>query len=253
MKTNIYLLKAAEWPAAEDIEAMLRLFPKNRRDKVMQCRERHAQTQHALAYALLAAGLAADWGFEHMPDTAAREKGKPYLRDYPQVFFNFSHCAVGILCGISEGELGVDIEPVKPFKDKLAERVCHENEKKILWTQPEDERGALFGRIWTSKESYLKYLGCGIDRPLSSLDLSDCEQQKFCAYGAQFYLFMEEGLVMAICQKEASAVTNGCAAENRGESFQGQEFGVRKVTGRELAETFCRLSKKTDGKMLNPY
>lgn len=243
MRTKIYLLKAAEWPAAEDTEAMLRLFPKTRKEKVMQCRERHARNQHTLAYALLAAGLGTDWGFKHMPDTAAGGKGKPYLRDYPKMFFNFSHCAGGILCGISEGELGVDIEQVNPFKEKLAERVCHENEKKILGKQPEEVRGALFGRIWTSKESYLKYLGCGIDRPLSSLDLSECGKEQFCAYGAEFHLFMEEGLVMAVCQKGAGAVKNGCAAENKAGSLHGQEFRIHKVTGRELAEVLQRMSK----------
>jgi phosphopantetheinyl transferase len=40
-----------------------------------------------------------------------------------------------------------------------------------VFSAPEEARSREFFRIWTMKESYLKYLGTGIDRSLSSFSV----------------------------------------------------------------------------------
>lgn len=38
--------------------------------------------------------------------------GKPYLKEYQDVYFNFSHCSQGVVCAVSINDIGVDIETI---------------------------------------------------------------------------------------------------------------------------------------------
>ena len=60
------------------------------------------------------------------PSTTRLEKtrrGKPFLKDYPHIHFNISHCSGMVACGFSSGPLGLDLEKVKilnlPFCGRL--------------------------------------------------------------------------------------------------------------------------------------
>lgn len=118
---------------------------------------------------ILAYGLSREYGIDGA-EVAAAPLGKPYLPEYPAVHFNYSHCRRGILCGISGGEIGVDIERIVPFKERLAARICHPGELR-LFPRAED-KARMLTAVWTAKESYVKYLGTGIRSDLRLLDLS---------------------------------------------------------------------------------
>lgn len=100
------------------------------------------------------------------------ENGKPYFED-TGVSFNLSHAGQYALCAVGPGELGCDIELVRPFKERVAERFFHPSETAMLAAEPDPaKRQALFFRLWTLKESVLKAAGTGLTQPLNSFYIS---------------------------------------------------------------------------------
>lgn len=98
---------------------------------------------------------------------AYKNNGKPYIKN-EKVFFNISHKDDIIICGLFDYECGVDIEKIKPYKQNLAERIYSSDEIKLLLQS--DNKQEVFARIWTVKESYLKYKGIGIAANLQSVE-----------------------------------------------------------------------------------
>ncbi len=89
------------------------------------------------------------------------ENGKPYLDGENGVFFNLSHSGDFAVCAIFNKEVGVDIEKVGIASEKLLERVTTDSEYKYLMSLDEKKKNEEFFRLWSVKESYMKYLGAG--------------------------------------------------------------------------------------------
>lgn len=92
--------------------------------------------------------------------------GKPFLPDLPAVRFNFSHSGKYIALAISDSEVGLDLqETTMRHTDslKIARRFFTEDEyRSLLSCDTSEEKNSLFCLLWTIKEAYLKYLGCGL-------------------------------------------------------------------------------------------
>jgi len=94
--------------------------------------------------------------------------GKPYLENDKTFFFNISHSGDWVFCGISENEIGVDIEQIKKCEIGLAKRFFTKEEYETLLGVWDESRDKLFYDIWCMKESYVKYMGLGMSIPLDS-------------------------------------------------------------------------------------
>lgn len=160
--------------------------------------------ERTLARKLLAYGLEQEYGITGAFSIGTAPLGKPYLPEYPHIHFNYSHCRRGILCGISHEEIGVDIEKKIPYSGKLAARICHPNELRMV-TESND-RDAMLTAFWTGKESYLKYLGTGIRRDIRKIDLSAAIGRHIPFGEIYIHSILEENYGMCICC-EASAVS----------------------------------------------
>ena len=76
-----------------------------------------------------------------------------------------------------EGEIGLDLQKILPYKDRydrLADRFFRPEERDFLLSLDTPERAEAFFRLWTVKESYLKFTGKGLGGGLASFgaDLS---------------------------------------------------------------------------------
>lgn len=115
--------------------------------------------QHNAAHKLLASALKKLYGIEKYT-LSIGEHGKPYLTEYPQIHFNLSHCTGLVVCGISESEIGIDAELIRPYIGKGSKRIftLPENEYISKSKHPDES----FFRIWTLKECLGKALGTGL-------------------------------------------------------------------------------------------
>lgn len=99
------------------------------------------------------------------------ENGKPYMKDNESFRFSLSHAGDYVLLACGSCEVGADIEQVKEKSNVLAmsKRFFRENEYQVLCEMKDDEqRNREFIRIWTQKESYIKYLGQGLKYGMNS-------------------------------------------------------------------------------------
>ena len=80
----------------------------------------------------------------------------------------------GLVAVAEEGEVGVDIERLRPMDDidGIARAHMTVAEREWLLRQPPQQRDAAFLRLWTLKEAVVKATGEGLSRPLASIDIA---------------------------------------------------------------------------------
>jgi 4'-phosphopantetheinyl transferase len=104
------------------------------------------------------------------PQLRYNPHGKPYLLGKDAPFFNLSHAGHYVACALSQQAVGVDIEERSPVDEPLARRCFTDNELSAVLTANSLDTDAFF-RLWTLKESYLKYLGSGLSLDLLSFEV----------------------------------------------------------------------------------
>ncbi len=126
----------------------------------------------------LAAGILVDKGLQ---EYGLREKtmqygygihGKPFFKDFPEIYFNISHSKEHAIAVFSNRCIGCDIEHMEPIDLSLAERFFSRAEYAELKEQAGRTRQReLFFRLWTLKESFLKAVGKGMAIPLDAFTI----------------------------------------------------------------------------------
>lgn len=100
------------------------------------------------------------------------ENGKPYLPDYPQIYFNLAHSGTMALAAFADTEVGCDIEEIRTASLKLAKRFFCLSEYAYIDSFAGREQDYAFYRIWTLKESFLKVTGMGMRLPLDAFEFA---------------------------------------------------------------------------------
>lgn len=141
----------------ESLKHLLNTLPEWRRTEALKFRHEQGQRECALSYHLLCDMLG--W----QPEFEIAEHGKPYVKPpyhEEKTFFNLSHCKHAIACAISNKEVGIDVECVGRYKERLARYCMSDDEMQqiISATNPDIE----FTTLWTKKEALLKLTGEGI-------------------------------------------------------------------------------------------
>ena len=96
------------------------------------------------------------------------ENGKPYLEDFPDVFFNISHCEGYVACAVSDCPVGIDIQNITRFNSSVAKKICTKEELDKI--NKSTDKDSAFTKLWTKKEAALKMKGTGIARG----DIKNC-------------------------------------------------------------------------------
>lgn len=153
------------------------------------------QVEHQLGLFLLSYGLSEQLNIKIDEQTLLNmldygKYGKPYLKNYPSIFFNISHCDGLVGCVISDKEIGFDIEKITKCNDLIIKKVLTDNEQKILSHYKNEEYKEMFYRFWTLKESYLKWDGSGFSKDPKNISLrfnKDMNQIKSSELKVNFY------------------------------------------------------------------
>lgn len=161
-----YLFKQEELVQDNFIKKVLPLLPEERRLKALRYRNRIDRNNCVLTYLMLKIALKECFQITDFTIQYGRY-GKPFLKEYPEVFFSISHCKCGCAVVVADELVGIDIENIVPFSWDVAKRVCCPEELDVLKQSTDKERE--FIRMWTMKESFLKMTGEGIAGDLKSI------------------------------------------------------------------------------------
>lgn len=96
--------------------------------------------------------------------------GKPYWQHLPNYRFNLSHSGDYAVCAVSDSDVGVDIQQIRPVKAGIASRFYTAGEQAVLENRTGEAWEQLFFRIWAVKESYIKLLGSGLRHGLDTFE-----------------------------------------------------------------------------------
>lgn len=140
-----------------EVERMRNVLPEHRVAEAMRYKHMVGQYTCLKSYEmLLSLGLSSN-PWQH------KEYGKPFIEGCPA--FSLSHSktaiAVAVASSVAEGEIGIDIECIdRRLDDGLIRRTMNDEEQHRIALS--DDKARAFIRLWTQKESYLKYVGTGI-------------------------------------------------------------------------------------------
>lgn len=148
-------------------EQHLNSLPEWRRTYALRYKQHEDRKRSVLAFVLLREALKKEFGIQ-AEEFVYNGFGKPFLKG-TDISFSLSHCKSAVACAVSRGEIGIDVETVRDFDEKVATRFLNEAKRPLLNSVPADKE--LFFELWTKKEAISKFEGKGLSLLLKSLDL----------------------------------------------------------------------------------
>ncbi len=145
-----------------DVDTDVPLFPIERYREISECSNPSVKREKYLVWKLLERVVKERYNldFENIMFTK-NENGKWICPDF---FFSLSH-SFDLLCvAISDMPVGVDVERMRDFSTRLAERVMTDDELRYGLSLDCTERDRFFLECWVKKESIFKMKG---DKTLS--------------------------------------------------------------------------------------
>lgn len=148
-------------------DALLQQLPAWRREQALRFKHDLGRRQCAEAYLLLCQALREQYDITDPPSFTIGTHGKPSLTEHPDIHFNLSHCKYAVACAVSDFPVGVDVECLNRYNERLARHVLSDKEFTLVRqsTNPDTE----FTRLWTMKESVCKLTGTGIIDEIKTL------------------------------------------------------------------------------------
>ena len=186
----------------------LHLLPKERIEKIERTKQKKSQLQSIYAGLLLEYALREKGLFGQELTFLKNPDGKPYIAEYPELFFNLSHSKDCVALVLDKHPVGVDIEGLRVGYQKLVHRFFAGDEISVLEKLWSDER---FTELWTRKESYLKATGYGMRMPLAGFSVLqemvqvNGQMTKEMLEDACYYLAsirLEEDSWMSVCRRD---------------------------------------------------
>lgn len=210
--TEVFAIQLIEEAAFELLKPeLLKLLPEETCKKVNSF-VRSNDSQRSLLGELLARHLLHKATGEPLPDEAftTGEKGKPAHDGFRGIHFNITHSGEWVAVALSSGCVGVDVERMRKIPEGLAKRFFSEAENQWLDSaKNEAEQKDIFFTLWTLKESFLKAIGTGLTKSLSSFTILkkgnnhfELKQDKG-TKGFKLYNFaFPEGYKLSVCAED---------------------------------------------------
>lgn len=152
---------------------------KQRREKVLRCKNKNDKCRSLLAGILLRNALERE-GISYEDEKFGLNcDGKPILLTHPEIHFSISHSENYVGCIISDRTVGVDLEYSKKSlfldgNEKRLEAVAKKCLSQAEWEQFSkndiEKKKKLFLEYWTKKESFSKAMGKGLKMKFSQID-----------------------------------------------------------------------------------
>lgn len=198
---ELFLISAKPFEESNLFQKGQKLLSEQQRKELLSKRTEQQKRVFLCSRLLLSQKLAL-WGYT-LDDCKKGVHGKPYIhRENANFYFNLSHTDDWVLLGISDRPIGVDIERVREQLPRHLFRILSKEECAFLDALAEKEKKNAFFRIWTMKESFVKYKGSRIfDGPAQISMIADGNyiKQKEAAF-LRTYEF--QNYMISICLEE---------------------------------------------------
>ena len=132
--------------------------------------------------------------------------GKPELVG-SGISFNLSHSGSFAACAVSDSPVGLDIQTERDYNARLAQKHFSAQERRYI--EESENKAYAFTRLWSMKESAVKYFGTGLKTPLSSFTVAPESDTAFlCGQRLFFHHSLIDGCHLALCSADISAISN---------------------------------------------
>lgn len=155
MAIDLWAARLERLLTAREEEAMLAMMPPRRRERLSRL-PKEKQREPLCTYMILQLALWEKFRWKELPEVALTDMGKPYFPDYPGVRFNLSHTGGAVLVGVSDQDIGVDIEKIRPVSQRSMQRLAG------VATERE------FFQNWVRREARSKRGGSGVGTMMRS-------------------------------------------------------------------------------------
>lgn len=95
------------------------------------------------------------------------ENGKGRIENRDNLFFNISHSKDYVVLALSDEEVGIDIQEIKPLKANVPKRFFTDLDNEYI-DKSEEGKIERFTQVWSAKESFAKLTGNGIGEGFST-------------------------------------------------------------------------------------
>ena len=130
------------------------------------------------------------------------KNGKPFIVS-SKIGFNLSHSGNYVLCALGDKNVGCDIQLITPYNQRVVKRFFTKNEIDCL--EICDDKDLVFTKLWTLKESALKFSGEGMSGGLDRYDFSEYyNEDSFILKGLCFKALETTSHVVSICSEGES-------------------------------------------------
>lgn len=155
----IYLEDNLSKYSGKALKDLIKELPEWRRVQAMRFKHERGRLECALSYALLCQGLK-EMGYDLQPTFIYGDNGKPSLKEFPELHFNLSHCKEAVVCALANHPVGVDVEVLGRYTERLAKYTMNEDE--LAEINNAEDKDVAFTILWTKKEATMKLTGEGI-------------------------------------------------------------------------------------------
>lgn len=162
---------------------------------------------HGEALSLLGHALSEEYDLKPDILISKSPSGKPFLENHPHIHFNISHCPGMLACAVGDGELGVDLEALRPVHSKALKRAFTAQEQSFVKDGGEEEFD--FFRLWTLKESFVKAVGTGLAFGLKNVEF-DFDERNILSQKEGFVFrqyLVNDSHLLAVCNLGAASPT----------------------------------------------
>lgn len=150
-----------------------------------------------IAYILLLYAVKKEYGILEKLYFDYGKNNKPFLKNHKNIYFSISHSGKYVSVGIDINNIGVDIEGYIDDYEIISKYVFSEDEIRYIGY---GNSGAKAARLWTLKESYLKYTGTGITDDLKAYNFAN-EPTVFKKFGCKFKSIQKENYCISVCSE----------------------------------------------------
>lgn len=164
--TEVYLMQASVFADETLFRKGMQLVSAERAEKIRNFKN-PAVARLSLGAGVLLAVVLEKHGRKWEQDAIIQgEYGKPFLPN-TDFHFSLSHSGEYALCAVSDAPVGVDLQKVKETIPSKTKRILSSEEEQYLQTLPDTQKIEWFYRLWSRKESLIKWDGRGLRLPLS--------------------------------------------------------------------------------------